>query len=110
MTAPSTSMAMDKPEYLTSMEAVLEVLNEGVVITDEHQQILSVNSRFIEMTAFPGRTSSDLTVLNSILRRSGILSPGRFMSSFNTDRTAMLLFFLERTVAVCPSSSARGSS
>ena len=53
MTAPSTSMAMDKPEYLTSMEAVLEVLNEGVVITDEHQQILSVNSRFIEMTGIP---------------------------------------------------------
>ena len=53
MTAPLTSMAMDKPEYLTSMEAVLEVLNEGVVITDEHQQILSVNSRFIEMTGIP---------------------------------------------------------
>ena len=53
MTAPLTSMAMDKPEWLTSMEAVLEVLNEGVVITNEHQQILSVNSRFIEMTGIP---------------------------------------------------------
>ena len=53
MTVPLTSMAMDKPEYLTSMEAVLEVLNEGVVITNEHQQILSVNSRFIEMTGIP---------------------------------------------------------
>src|ERR1700692_2218090 len=53
MTVPLTSMAMDKPEYLTSMEAVLEVLNEGVIIADEHQQILSVNSRFIEMTGIP---------------------------------------------------------
>jgi PAS domain S-box-containing protein len=53
MTAPLTSLAMDKPEWLTSMEAVLEVLNEGVVIINEHQQILSVNSRFIEMTGIP---------------------------------------------------------
>jgi PAS domain S-box-containing protein len=53
MTVPLTSMAMDKPEWLTSMEAVLEVLNEGVVITNEHRQILSVNSRFIEMTGIP---------------------------------------------------------
>jgi len=50
MTVPLTSPATDKPEWLTGMEAVLEVLNEGVVITNEHQQILYVNSRFIEMT------------------------------------------------------------
>jgi PAS domain S-box-containing protein len=50
MTVPLLSTATDKPEWLTSMEAVLEVLNEGVLITNEHQQILSVNSRFIEMT------------------------------------------------------------
>ena len=50
MTVPMLSTAKDKPEWLTSMEAVLEVLNEGVLITNEHQQILSVNSRFIEMT------------------------------------------------------------
>jgi PAS domain S-box-containing protein len=50
MTAPLLSTAEDKPEWLSSMEAVLEVLNEGVLITNEHQQILSVNSRFIEMT------------------------------------------------------------
>lgn len=50
MTVPLLSLAMDKPEWLIGMEAVLEVLNEGVVITNEHQQILYVNSRFIEMT------------------------------------------------------------
>jgi PAS domain S-box-containing protein len=53
MTVALTSVAMDKPEWLTSMEAVLEVLNEGVVITNEHRQILFVNSRFIEMTGIP---------------------------------------------------------
>jgi len=53
MTVPLLSPAMDKPEWLTGMEAVLEALNEGVVITNEHQQILSVNSRFIEMTGIP---------------------------------------------------------
>jgi PAS domain S-box-containing protein len=53
MTVPLTSPAMDKPEWLTSMEAVLEVLNEGVLITNDHQQILFANSRFIEMTGIP---------------------------------------------------------
>ena len=53
MTMPLLSPAMDKPEWLTNTEAVLEVLNEGVVITNEDQQILSVNSRFIEMTGIP---------------------------------------------------------
>ena len=62
MTVPLTSPAMDKPEWLTSMEAVLEVLNEGVVITNEHQQILFVNSRFIEMTGIPRQ---DLTGSNA---------------------------------------------
>src|SRR5260370_10211307 len=53
MTVPLLSPAMDKPEWRTGMEAVLEALNEGVVITNEHQQILSVNSRFSEMTGIP---------------------------------------------------------
>jgi PAS domain S-box-containing protein len=53
MRVPLTSTAIDNPEWLTSMESVLEALNEGVVITDEHQQILSVSSRFIEMTGIP---------------------------------------------------------
>jgi PAS domain S-box-containing protein len=53
MTVPLTSVTMDKPEWLTSMEAVLEVLNEGVVVTNDRQQILFANSRFIEMTGIP---------------------------------------------------------
>jgi PAS domain S-box-containing protein len=50
MTVPLLSPAMDKPEWLTSMEAVLEVLNEGVVITNENHRILFANARFVEMT------------------------------------------------------------
>jgi PAS domain S-box-containing protein len=44
---------MHKPEWLTSMEAVLEVLNEGVVITNENHRILFANSLFVEMTGIP---------------------------------------------------------
>lgn len=50
MTVPAPSMAMDKAEWLTAMEAVLEALNEGVVITNENHRILFANSRFVEMT------------------------------------------------------------
>jgi PAS domain S-box-containing protein len=53
MTLPPLALAMHKPEWLTSMEAVLEVLNEGVVITNENHQILFANSRFVEMTGIP---------------------------------------------------------
>src|SRR6202140_3154736 len=53
MTVPLLPTAEAKPEWLTGVEAVLEVLNEGVLIINEHQQILSVNSRFIEMTGIP---------------------------------------------------------
>jgi PAS domain S-box-containing protein len=44
---------MGKPEWLAHMEAVLEVLNEGVVITNDRDRILFANSRFVEMTGIP---------------------------------------------------------
>jgi PAS domain S-box-containing protein len=50
MTLPLLPLAVDKRKWLSSMEVVLEVLNEGVVITDENHRILFANSRFIEMT------------------------------------------------------------
>ncbi len=53
MTLPPLALAMQKPEWLTSMEAVLEVLNEGVVITNKNHRILFANSRFVEMTGIP---------------------------------------------------------
>ena len=53
MKEQSTSRATKKPEWLTHIEAVLEMLNEGIVITNEDQRILFVNSRFGEMTGIP---------------------------------------------------------
>jgi PAS domain S-box-containing protein len=44
---------MEKPEWLTQMETVLEVLNEGVIISNDCHQILFANSRFVEMTGIP---------------------------------------------------------
>jgi PAS domain-containing protein len=56
MTLSPLALAMHKSEWLTSMEAVLEVLNEGVVITNENHRILFANSRFVEMTGLLSRT------------------------------------------------------
>src|SRR5258708_2505253 len=47
------SIEMEKPEWLTQMETVLEVLNEGVIISDDRHQVLFANSRFVEMTGIP---------------------------------------------------------
>jgi PAS domain S-box-containing protein len=55
MKEQSSSRASEKPEWLTHIEAVLEMLNEGLVVTNEDQRILFVNSRFVEMTGIPQR-------------------------------------------------------
>jgi PAS domain S-box-containing protein len=47
------SIRMEKPEWLSQMEAVLEVLNEGVIVANERLQILFANTRFLEMTGIP---------------------------------------------------------
>jgi PAS domain S-box-containing protein len=47
------SIEMEKPDWLTHMETVLEVLNEGVIISDDRRRILFANSRFVEMTDIP---------------------------------------------------------
>src|SRR5258705_10455602 len=49
------SIEMEKPEWLTQMETVLEVLNEGVVMADDRGRILFANSRFLEMMGIPGQ-------------------------------------------------------
>ena len=46
-------LEIDKPEGLAEMEAVLEVLNEGVIITNDRNTILFANSRLVEMTGIP---------------------------------------------------------
>ena len=46
----SSSQPTEKHEWLTQIEAVLEILNEGVVITSQENRVLFVNSRFVEMS------------------------------------------------------------
>jgi PAS domain S-box-containing protein len=53
MTAQSTFLEIVKPGWLTQMEAMLEVLNEGVIITNDRLKVLFANSRFVEMTGIP---------------------------------------------------------
>jgi len=47
------SIETQKPEWLTQLETVLEVLNEGVIIADDSHRILFANSRFVDMTGIP---------------------------------------------------------
>jgi phosphoserine phosphatase RsbU/P len=43
----------ERPQSLQQMEPILETLNDGVVIADDSDQILFVNTVFEEMTGFP---------------------------------------------------------
>lgn len=63
---------MEKPEWLTQMETVLEVLNEGVIISADGNRILFANSRFKEMT---GLSHQDLAEFD----------PARFFSTQERD-------------------------
>ena len=55
MTEPTQSVEIQEPEWLGRMTAVLELLNEGVVIADERPRILFANSRFATMIGIPAR-------------------------------------------------------
>jgi PAS domain-containing protein len=104
MTVPLLSLAMDKREWLISMEAVLEALNEGDVITNENHRILFANSRFVEMTGIPKQDFR----LNSTLHRNWISSRSRLTLPSEPVTTDMLLFSRERAVAGCQSLSVPG--
>lgn len=45
-------MEVERPEWLLQMETVLETLNEGVLIVNDCQQALFVNSAFVKMTGY----------------------------------------------------------
>ena len=55
-------MDVEKPEWLGQMEAILETLNEGVIVVDDCQQIIFSNSIFHEMTGFPADSLTSRTV------------------------------------------------
>jgi sigma-B regulation protein RsbU (phosphoserine phosphatase) len=46
-------VAVERPEWLTQMEGILETLNEGVVIRDDCDHIIYVNNCFTEMIGAP---------------------------------------------------------
>jgi phosphoserine phosphatase RsbU/P len=52
---------VEKPEWLDQMEAILETLNEGVLVVDDCQHIVFSNAVFREMTGFPEGTISGET-------------------------------------------------
>lgn len=55
---------VEKPEWLSQMEGILETLNQGVMVVDDCQQVIFTNGIFREMSGFPedmltGQTVSD---------------------------------------------------
>jgi phosphoserine phosphatase RsbU/P len=46
-------LTSEKPQWLQQMEAILDTLNDGVVIADDSNQILFANAVFEEMTGTP---------------------------------------------------------
>ena len=46
-------MDIEKPDWLLQMEAILETLNEGVMVANDCQKILFINSHLEEMTGIP---------------------------------------------------------
>ena len=69
-------MEVEKPEWLSQMEAILETLNEGVMVVDDCQQIIFTNANFQEMSGLAGDlltgravssfyTAAEMQVLNA---------------------------------------------
>jgi PAS domain S-box-containing protein len=46
---------IERPEWLPQMEAVLETLNEGVLIRDDCDHIIFMNERLVEMTGYAAK-------------------------------------------------------
>jgi len=80
---------VEKPEWLTQMEGILEALNEGVLIVDDCNRMLFVNEPLAQMTGFSrgeilGRTPAhfysgdDLAFLNQQITRGEEMGRNRF--------------------------------
>lgn len=46
-------MAIEKPDWLSQMEGILEVLNEGVLVTDDCPYFIYANQRMLDMLELP---------------------------------------------------------
>jgi phosphoserine phosphatase RsbU/P len=53
MTEQEDLVEVEKPDWLEQMEAILETLNEGVIVVDDCQHIVFSNAVFQEMTGYP---------------------------------------------------------
>src|SRR5260370_22084278 len=83
-------MEIAKPEWLEQMEVILETLNEGVLISDDCDHVLFVNSVFEEMTGISradilGRDAGELyyspedyAVLQELRRKTRQMGRGRY--------------------------------
>jgi sigma-B regulation protein RsbU (phosphoserine phosphatase) len=83
-------MDFAKPEWLEQMEVILETLNEGVLISDDCDHVLFVNSVFEEMTGISradilGRDAGELyyspedyAVLQELRRKTRQMGRGRY--------------------------------
>ena len=47
------SVEVEQPDWLQQIEGILESLNEGVLISDDCQNVIFTNSNFQEMTGIP---------------------------------------------------------
>jgi len=72
LASKTDSIDRENPGWLAQMEAVLEGLNEGVIIASEDQRIHFANSRFLEMTGTPMQDLLDF-------------DPSRFYSAQETE-------------------------
>jgi len=110
MTGTSQFLSLERPEWLEQMESVLEVLNEGVVITNDCHRILFVNSRFVEMT---GISKEDLIGAESsqfYSLRNGIFLSNRLTSLSERGRAVTPLIYPGERGADCRSLLVRGQS
>ena len=74
------SIETEKPDWLTQMETVLELLNEGVVIADDSHRILFANSRLVEMTGIPPQVDWRIQEIRTRRRSSrGLSTFGRLI-------------------------------
>jgi PAS domain-containing protein len=102
------SIEMEKPESLTQMENVLEVLNEGVIVASDEHRIVFANSRFVEMTRFPRHELIGVDASSFYSSEEWGFLTQQLTSRSVPATTGIASFFPKEAVGVCPSSSVPG--
>lgn len=101
------SIEMEKPEWLTQMENVLEALNEGVIVASDEHRILSANSRFVEMTGFPRHELVGVDASSFYSSQEWGFLTQQVDTAFSAGHNRHS-FFPKEAAGVCPSSLAPG--